>query len=137
MAASMRVASSSSVLNNYFYNSNVKQILFGRGYMTTWVDMPFIQAFWDFGALGGITFAGCGFIIPANYLLKKAKTQGCRAAQYLALKTMADSVASGYPYGCFFNIVLMIVMFKAEEEDKALTMRHQVRGRGGYEGRFY
>lgn len=137
MAASMRVASSSSVLNNYLYNSNVKQIIFGRGYMTTWVDMPFIQAFWDFGALGGITFAVCGFLIPVRYLVKKAETQGCRAAQYLALKTMADSVASGYPYGCFFNIVLMIVMFKAEEEAKALTMRHQVRGRGGYEGRFY
>ena len=56
MAASMRVSSAKRVINEFLNHSTVKQTFVGRGYMTTWVDMPCVQAFWDLGLIGGIAF---------------------------------------------------------------------------------
>lgn len=117
MAASMRVSTSSRVIEQYLHNSTPMQTLLGRGYMTTWVDMPFIQAFWDLGLVGGIAFGVIQFIIPLKYLLKKTESQGMRAAQYFTIMSIVEGIASGYPYGRFFNSVLMITIDTAREQN--------------------
>ena len=116
MAASMRVSAAHRVLNQYLHHSSVKQVLFGRGYMTTWVDMPFLQAFWDLGLFGGLFYAFIQFLIPLKYLLRKAKTPGMRVAQYLTVMSIIEGIMSGYPYGRFFSIILLILTSMAANE---------------------
>lgn len=118
MAASMRTSSASRVINQYLYNSTPKQVLLGRGYMTTWVDVPIIQAFWDLGLVGGFTFGVIHFVIPIRYIAKEADTQGLRAAQYLTVMSVLEGVMSGYPYGRFFDSTLLIMLYTARELDK-------------------
>ena len=131
LAAAMRTSKADYVINQYLYHSTPKQVLLGRGYMTTWVDMPFIQAFWDLGLVGGITYIVIQFAIPLKYMLKKTDSQGMRAAQYLTFMTIFDGIASGYPYGRFFETVLMITIDTAHRQgnDNPTQMQHIAGGR--------
>ena len=131
MAAAMRTSKSEYVIDQFLYHSTPKQVLLGRGYMTTWVDMPFIQAFWDLGLVGGITYIVIQFAIPLKYMLKKTDSQGMRAAQYLTFMTIFDGIASGYPYGRFFETVLLITIDTAHSQgnDNPTQMQHIAGGR--------
>lgn len=131
LAAAMRTSKAAYVMDQYLYHSTPKQVLLGRGYMTTWVDMPFLQAFWDLGLVGGITFAVIQFVIPLKYMLKKTDSQGMWAAQYLTFMSLADGIASGYPYGRFFNAVLLITIDTAHRQgnDNPAQMQHITGGR--------
>ena len=116
MSASMRVNKSRAVIDQFFHNSTFVQTLFGRGYMTTWIDMPYIQAFWDLGLIGGTVYCIIQFAIPLKYLAKKANSQGFMAAQYLAALSVFEGVANGFPYGRFFMIMLLITMYTIAEK---------------------
>lgn len=118
MAATMRTSSAKRVIEQYLHNSTAKQFLFGRGYMTTWVDVPIVQAFWDLGIFGGIFFAVIQFIIPARYLLLRTESQGMRAAQYLTAMSMLEGIMSGYPYGGSFNCILLLKIYTVQLEDR-------------------
>lgn len=118
MAASMRTSSAKRVIDQFLHNSTAMQVLFGRGYMTTWVDIPIVQAFWDLGLLGGMFFTMIQFIIPARYLARKAETQGMRAAQYLTAMSMLEGIMSGYPYGKSFECILLMKICAAHELEK-------------------
>lgn len=108
MSAAMRVSTSSAILDEYLYHSTLTQMIFGRGYMTTWIDIPFLQAFWDMGVIGGVVFIYIQFIIPIKYLLKKALVPGVMAAQYLCALSIFEGIANSFPYGHFFSIVLLV-----------------------------
>lgn len=110
MSAAMRVSSAETVMNEYLHNSTVFQQFFGRGYMTKWVDIPFIQAFWDLGLVGGILFCIIQFIVPIRHLIRKADSPGVMAAQYLATLSVFEGLANSFPYGHFFTIVLLLMM---------------------------
>lgn len=125
MAASMRATTSSAVIDQYLNHSTIIEYLFGRGYMETYVDMPFIQAFWDMGLLGGIVFFIIQFIIPIKYILKKPRTQAFTAAQYIAAFSVVNGVISSTPYGHLFNMVIVIVM--SEVEDVSLSLLNEGR----------
>lgn len=125
LAASMRTSKADYVIDQYLYHSTPLQVLFGRGYMTTWVDMPFLQAFWDLGLVGGITFAVIQFLIPLKYMKQKTDCQGMRAAQYLACMSIADGIASGYPYGRFFNAVLLVTIDTARRQSSQIPTKLQ------------
>lgn len=127
MAVSMRTSSAKRVIDQYLHNSTAKQVLLGRGYMTTWVDVPIVQAFWDLGLLGGIFFIVIQFIIPVRYLAQKAETQGIRAAQYLTAMSMMEGVMSGYPYGKSFECLLLIKICTAHELEKRRKSNQQTR----------
>lgn len=127
VSASMRTSSAKRVIDQYLYNSTAMQVLFGRGYMTTWVDVPIVQAFWDLGSFGGIFFAVIQFIIPARYLAKKAESQGMRAAQYLTAMSMLEGIMSGYPYGGSFSCILLIKIHTAHELEERRKETRQKR----------
>lgn len=126
-AAAMRTSSAKRVIDQYLHNSTAKQVLLGRGFMTTWVDVPIVQAFWDLGLLGGIFFAIIQFIIPARYLAHKAETQGMQAAQYLTAMSMLEGIMSGFPYGKSFACLLLIKICTAHELEERRKSNHQTR----------
>lgn len=119
MAATMRVNTSNYVLDMYLNHSTIWEFIFGRGYMTTYVDMPFIQAFWDMGLIGGVVFFIIQFIVPIKYVLKKPHSQAFSIAQYIAAYSIVNGFVSNTPYGHLFNMVIVIVMSEVDQ----LSMR--------------
>lgn len=115
MAASMRANTASEVIYQYFNNSTLLQMLFGRGYMTTYVDMPFIQAFWDMGFVGGISFCILQFVVPIKYLVHRPRNSAVEVAQYIASFSIVNGFISNTPYGHFFNVVFLITLCDFEE----------------------
>lgn len=115
MSASMRVDSASDAIHTYLHDSNLVQFLFGRGYMAKWIDMPFLEAFFDLGVFGGITFCIIMFLIPFKHLMKKAHSQALMAAQYIAVLPIVDGLINSYPYGNFFTIVLLLKISYSED----------------------
>lgn len=115
MAATMRATTSNSVIDQYLNHSTIGEFVFGRGYMTTYVDMPFIQAFWDMGLIGGVVFVIIQFIIPLKYILKKPHSQAFAAAQYIAAYSIVNGLVSNTPYGHLFNMVIVIVMHEVDQ----------------------
>lgn len=116
MAASIRMGSLDEVKENYFHNSSISEILFGRGYMTKWVDIPIAQAIYDLGAIGGLFYIIAGVIVPIKYVLKKQTEPILIFAQCLVLQIIFNNVSSGCPYGVFLPIIFMVLLAKREKE---------------------
>lgn len=116
MAASIRMGSLDEVKENYFHNSSISEILFGRGYMTKWVDIPIAQAIYDLGAIGGLFYIIAGVIVPIKYVLKKQTEPILIFAQCLVLQIIFNNVSSGCPYGVFLPTIFMVLLAKREKE---------------------
>lgn len=106
-SASMRFDAAGSAWKSY-KQSTLPQFLFGRGYMDSWVDMPFFQAFIDLGIFGGIAFSVITFIVPLKYLWKKTDSAAVMVAQYFTVLSMIEGLFNSFPYGKFFSIVLLL-----------------------------
>ena len=116
MAASIRMGALDEVKENYFHNSSISEILFGRGYMTKWVDIPIAQAIYDLGAIGGLFYIIAGVIVPIKYVLKKQTEPILIFAQCLVLQIIFNNVSSGCPYGVFLPTIFMVLLAKREKE---------------------
>ena len=116
MAASIRMGALDEVKENYFHNSSISEILFGRGYMTKWVDIPIAQAIYDLGAIGGLFYIIAGVIVPIQYVLKKQTEPILIFAQCLVLQIIFNNVSSGCPYGVFLPTIFMVLLAKREKE---------------------
>lgn len=115
MAVSYRRARIETIPNEYLYNSTVMQFLFGRGYNTDWLDVPFLQAFWDMGLLGGIWFLLIQGIIPFTHVLRKTSNGALLWARFGVVLTIVQNFANGTPYGGFIYIIAMYMFENSEE----------------------
>lgn len=106
LAASYRYERIITIPKEYF-NSSVAQFLFGRGYNSDWLDIPFLQAFWDLGLFGGIWFLIIQGIRPLTHLMKKPVNNITEFAQYYALLRIVQNFSNGTPYGNFLPIVFL------------------------------
>ncbi len=97
------------LLQEYLHESSFMQIIFGRGYMKGWVDLPYLQAFYDMGIIGGVLFIAAHMIIPIKYLVRRVDNPGSRIAQYLVALQFVENFVSGTPYGELFPLVLFAV----------------------------
>lgn len=105
----------------YLFNSNFKEFVFGRGYMTEWLDIPFLQAFYDLGFIGGIYFLIIQLFLPLFFIFKKTDEPIIKFAQYYVLLRVILHFCSGLPYGCFFPLVMLMLFFNI----KKLNMNKQ------------
>lgn len=109
MSAAYRRARIESIPYEYFNDSSFLQIIFGRGYNTDWLDIPFMQAFWDLGLVGGIWFIFIQGIIPIRHIFRKPQNAAIEFAQYYSIFRIIQNFSNGTPYGTFFPIVLLYV----------------------------
>lgn len=117
LAANMRRETIEMIPREYYSKSTLIQFIFGRGYMAQWLDIPFMQAFWDLGLVGGIFYFGIMGILPVMHLLKPSKNTLVMFAQYNLCLALAESFANGAPYGRFFALILLLV---AEQKEKGM-----------------
>ncbi len=115
MAASYRRRRIDTIPDEFFNQSSFVQIVFGRGYNTDWLDIPFMQAFWDLGLLGGIFFMFIQGIIPLRYALMRIDEPAIKFAQYYTLLRIVQNFSNGTPYGNFFPIVMLYTFMRIYE----------------------
>ncbi len=122
LSASYRQERLSTIPQLYLFDSTFKEFLLGRGYMTDWLDIPYLQAFWDLGLLGGIYFIVIQFILPLYYVFKKTDIPFIKFTQYYVFLRIMLNCASGLPYAnSFFPLVLLMVLFRASQKnDKSM-----------------
>ena len=99
-------------------NTSTKEIILGHGFMEGWFDVPYIQAFWDMGLLGGVYFFIVQLIIPIKYLLFRVNNPAIQFAQCCVISRLVDNIASGVCYGVCFNLVMLIVFIIQDSEVK-------------------
>lgn len=109
MSAGYRRARIESIPYEYFSNSSFLQFVFGRGYNTDWLDIPFMQAFWDMGLVGGVWFLFIQGIEPIRHVFRKPQNAAVEFAQYYTVFRIIQNFSNGTPYGTFFPIVLLYV----------------------------
>lgn len=118
LAASMRRENINTIPSEYLNNSTFCQFLFGRGYMAKWLDIPFMQAFWDLGLIGGIFYLWIMCLVPIKHLLPKAENGATMFAQYNLGMSFVECFANGAPYGRFFALMLLLAL-EGKEKDNA------------------
>lgn len=119
LAASYRREIIESIPKEYIEKSSFFQLVFGRGYMTDWLDIPFMQAFWDMGLIGGIFYFIIMGVFPVCCILKPTDNMVIMFAQYNLVLSVVEGFANGAPYGRFFALVLLFVL----EEKEKLKMK--------------
>lgn len=113
MSAGYRRARIESIPDEYFNHSSFSQFVFGRGYNTDWLDIPYLQAFWDLGLIGGIWFLYIQGIAPFCHVIKKPNNSVIEFAQYYVILQLIQNFANGTPYGNFLPIVLLYTLERA------------------------
>ena len=110
MAVSYRRNRIETIPSEYINNSTAFQFLFGRGYNTDELDIPFLQAFWDMGLLGGIWFFVIQGITPIKHVFRKTKNPAVLWAKFGVILTVIQGFSNGTPYGKFLYIVTMYML---------------------------
>ncbi len=123
MAAGYRRTRLDTIPDQFFNNSSFTQIVFGRGYNTDWLDIPFMQAFWDLGLLGGIFFFIIQGIIPLRYTLKRIEDPAIKFAQYYTLLRVVQNFSNGTPYGNFLPVVMLYTFCRIYQAQRSESER--------------
>lgn len=78
---------------------NWHEVLFGRGVMTRWLDIPILQSYLDMGIFGFILYSGLTFFFPLYCCFSSA---GLNRSVFFAVSlnfySIFSSFNSGYPY---------------------------------------
>lgn len=115
LSAQMRVTAASQTIEEFFNNSTISQVIFGRGYMNKWIDIPILQAFWDLGIIGGIWYVLNRIIYTGSLIIQTTTNSTTCFAQYFTVLSVFESLANGCPYGVFFSVVLLAACKNAEK----------------------
>lgn len=115
LAANYRREKLETIPELYFFNSSLKEFVFGRGYMTEWLDIPFLQVFYDLGIVVGIYFLIIQLFLPLFYFFKKTNEPIIKFVQYYVLLRVLLHFCSGLPYGCFFPLVMLMLFLNVEK----------------------
>lgn len=117
MGASYRRNVWETVPRELVSNITVKELFVGRGFMKGWFDVPYLQAFWDMGLLGGVFFLIIQFVLPLKYIALRSVNPAILFAQCCVISRLIDNIASGVCYGsCLYLVMLMVFMDQAAKQ---------------------
>lgn len=97
---------------------SILEILFGKGYAYKDIDFPYLEAFSDFGILGGLFFGFVAFLIPIKYIFQKESDEAIAFAQYYALIAIFQNIYSGLPFGHYKFIPIIFLTWIANAKKK-------------------
>ncbi|MDD6211890.1 MAG: hypothetical protein PUB22_01875 [Clostridiales bacterium] len=122
LAAGMRRENINTIPYEFLNHSTLFQFVFGHGYMAKWMDIPFMQAFWDLGIVGGIFYIWVMGVVPIIHLLRPSRNPLVMFAQYNLALTFVESFANGAPYGRFFVLVLLLIAEEKAKQEKIASV---------------
>lgn len=109
MAAQYRRTRLDTIPDQYFNHSTLGQFVFGRGYNTDWLDIPFLQAFWDMGLLGGFYYLIIAGVAPLKHVLKPSDDLAVQFCHYFVILRIVQNFSNGTPYGTMLPFVLLYI----------------------------
>ena len=116
MGASYRRNVWETVPHELFNNTNATEIVIGRGFMKGWFDVPYLQAFWDMGLLGGILYLMIQLIMPLKYIFVRSNNPAILFAQCCIVSKLINSIAFGVCYGaCLYLVIMMVFLIQDRE----------------------
>lgn len=101
VSAMTRIAIRDRVVNRWFNEDGIIQILFGHGYIETYVDIPIIQIFSDTGILIGIVYVLFSVVLPIKIILQRNGTEdlNIRLLKLMVAPILINQFVTGVPYG--------------------------------------
>ncbi len=93
------------------------EIIFGKGYAYKDIDFPYLEAFSDFGVMGGVFFLYVALLIPVKLILKNESDSAVRFAQYYALIAIFQNVYSGLPFGHYKFIPIIFLVWMISQKN--------------------
>lgn len=110
LSTEVRRNSRVNLLHKMQAETNVYRMILGHGYMTAWIDFPYLQAFWELGFIGGIVYLILQLFLPLQQMISRQTNPCLRFAQYLVSIRIISNLASGTCYGVFFPVALMLAL---------------------------
>ena len=89
-----------------------------KGYAYKDIDFPYLEAFSDFGILGGLFFGFVALLLPIKFILQKESDKAILFAQYYALIAIFQNIYSGLPFGHYKFIPIIFLIWIANAERK-------------------
>ena len=101
ISALTRVALRNKVVNRWFSEDGILEILFGHGYIETYVDIPIIQIFSDCGIFVGILYIYFSIFVPLKLVLSREGTGdlNIRLLKLISAPIFINQFVNGVPYG--------------------------------------
>lgn len=94
-------------------DTNLRQWIFGRGYMFQYLDFPFLQAIVDMGIIFGSLYIIIHTFLPLKSWTHVTDNVAVRFLQYYSILFFFNNFFGGIPYG-YGKFVPLIILFKQE-----------------------
>lgn len=91
-------------------NFSIITMLVGHGYFPFYIDVPIIQAFYDFGCWGFLYFF-IMIILPVKYIMKHTCNDAIIIIQLFAVQYLLDQFYCALPYYHFQFMPLVLLLF--------------------------
>ena len=113
VSAAFRVMKREQYLNEFFNEFTTWEVLFGKGYMHEWIDLPVFQIVIDMGVIGGIIY-WClhGYLYYCLYFkLWKEDGKLLELARYYAIIPLTAQFRGGFPYGYTVYLPFLFITY--------------------------
>lgn len=91
-------------------NFSIITMIFGHGYFPFYIDVPVIQAFYDFGCWGFLYFF-IMIVLSARYIMKHTHNDAIMIIQLFAVQYLLDQFYCALPYYHFQFMPLVLLLF--------------------------
>ena len=103
-----------------FENANLLELIFGQGYVF-YVDIPLLQAFHDFGLIGGCLYFYLLVILPILFIVMwKDEKKQIHILQLFALQYVIDQIYCAEPYQFYHFMPLILLCFYERNQQKPI-----------------
>lgn len=107
---------------NIFMNEyNISEFMFGRGYMSCWIDLPIFQIFLDMGLIGGLAYIVINGYIIIKVWGDKSKDKVDSFMSYYSIIPLSSNFIGGFPYGYTVYLPMLILLHYLEESSENRT----------------
>ncbi len=124
VSAMTRVALRKQVIQRWLADDGLLEILFGHGYIETYVDVPIIQIFSDLGIFLGIIYVFFSLILPLKIILEKKGTLdiNIRLMKLMVAPILINQFVSGVPYGYRFWLPLTYLLALVDNKSSVIRI---------------
>lgn len=102
---------SMAIIRNALGDSSILQLILGHGFISFFIDIPIIQAYFDLGILGFMFYFISLIVFPIKFIFfRTAKNSHTTILQLFALHYLVDQLYAGLPYWSIQFMPILIIL---------------------------